>query len=308
MQLTKTTQDGRLKLVRSKDWIATNTLLLDVVPDLFGWIKLGRIRGKKKDFKLSAERPNALFNHTRMVRRMPVPNQKDRILGIIHQPLQKITNPLGIHGSFDHHKAHMPERADSRNHIQAKACSRGLDHGGLTDRSPGFSRMKIRAYSRFIFKVYAGPTLFGFFLYLRKDLFLPLGNGLWILLIGAVKGFLSGKPQLSEKPPDRTLTQSYPEFVFDGFSDQAPGPQRKGKLELAGVSLANQEIDPPDLRAVQFSRPSRAFAAFKGVPASGTVPGKPVVDAGSDKAQCFDDNFRAYARLDALLTGELKLP
>jgi hypothetical protein len=63
--------------------------------------------------------------------------------------------------------------------------------------------------------------------------------------------FLIGRPKLPEKATDRTLTEFCPKFAMDGFCDQTACPQSKVKPELTGITVANQEINPLDLRAVK---------------------------------------------------------
>ena len=91
------------------DCHAANSIGLEVFPDQFIWIAVGRIGWKKKQPQSAVRLSDKGFRLFRNVCGPPINNQKDRSLGADHQAFEKLDKDRGIHSAFFlDHEPHGP--------------------------------------------------------------------------------------------------------------------------------------------------------------------------------------------------------
>ena len=120
---------------------AANSVGLEVFPDQFVWIAVGRIGRQKKQPQsavLAVDKSSGLLGN---VGGATIDDQENRALGAGHQALEKLDEDRGIHPAlvFDH-EPHMAARGNRRDQAHAMARTCGFDDGGcapLTPRAPG---------------------------------------------------------------------------------------------------------------------------------------------------------------------------
>ena len=120
---------------------AANSVSLEVFPDQFVWIAVGRIGRQKKQPQsavLAVDKSSGLLGN---VGGAAIDDQEDRALGAGHQALEELDEDCCIHPAlFFDHEPHMAARGNRRDQAHAMARTCGFDDGGfapLTPRAPG---------------------------------------------------------------------------------------------------------------------------------------------------------------------------
>ena len=136
-----------LEIVLVGDRHAANSVGLEVFPDQFIWITVGRIGRKIKQSQsavLAVDKSSGFLGN---VGGSAIDDQENRALGAGDQALQKLDEDRGIHPAFFFdHEPHMASCGDRRNKAHAMARTRGFHDGRFTLLTPSAARMMIGAH------------------------------------------------------------------------------------------------------------------------------------------------------------------
>ena len=129
---------------------AANGVGLEVFPDQFVWIAVGRIGRKKKQPQsavLAVDKSSGLLGN---VGGAAIDDQENRALGAGHQALEKLDEDRCIHPAlFFDHEPHMAARGNRRDQAHAMARTCGFDDGGFAPLTPRMPRIMIGAHAAF---------------------------------------------------------------------------------------------------------------------------------------------------------------
>src|ERR1700756_653372 len=94
---------------------------LEIGPHKFVGIQFGRVSGQEEQLQSTIERLDEMASLLRSMGRMTVDDEKDRMLGVVHEAAEEFAEPLRVDGPLDHHEPQFPLGADRRKHVQAEA-------------------------------------------------------------------------------------------------------------------------------------------------------------------------------------------
>lgn len=152
--------------------------------------------------------------------------------------------------------------------------------------------MKIRSYTGLIAEIDIGLLLAGQRLDLRKFAIQPLLNNFRILLVGAMQRLLRGQSQFFEQAGYGNQIQFDIKLIHDQIAHHIACPQGKYKLELQGILHRHDVVDLFNLPPIELFRSAHKWLGLKCAGATFAIFSKPLVNAGTVKAQGLDNLFR----------------
>ena len=239
--------------------------------------------------------------------RMTVPHQEYFVLMTMHQTFQKLTYLLRSHSTLNNHKLHLSTRCYGCHHIQPKTGTCTFNNGGFAFQGPSGSGMKVRPNSRLVLKVNRGAVPFLHVSGFLENLLFPLLDQFGVSLVRTVQWFLTGESELVQQPANRSQAELYTKLTLDQRSNHRTFPQSKGKFQLPRVLVTNGTVYPSDPSIAKFFRPAAATACSQALPSTSTIPGQPVVNAGTGETECFNNSFRVLSSLHLLNRSDTNL-
>src|SRR3984957_4025550 len=238
-----------------------------------------------------------LTNQFCLVRWMSINDQKDLALHSSDQALEELAEHRGGDRTLHRHEAKVPQGIDRREHVEAKACSGGLDHRRLSYGCPGGASMVVRSDAGFVGKedqrafllrTFGDPGILGV---------LPALHAFRVLLPGPVQWSLRGEAEPLHQSTYRHLRQLHAELPNDQLPDDPQGPERVLKLELKRRLVADHSRQPRHLPGVELGRRTRYRLGCQRLLSAVVVRRQPSVDGSPIDPQSGRHRFRALARL-----------
>ena len=128
----------------------------------------------------------------------------------------------------------------------------------------------------------------------------PLQYKILVLLVGLFLRPLGAQSKFSQQAANGDFAQANVKLSFDQLSYHSPCPEGKFKFKLTWIDANNEAIQLLQLLAAQLWLLTRCLTATKGINATFSVLGKPLIDSTSCKPQGFYNNFRAFPSFNTL--------
>jgi len=130
-------EHGPMQLLRGTDTLATDGVVLEVIPDALIRIEFRRIRREEEQTETILDGLDELRHAAGFVSRMTIDNQKRHAICAMNQPLDKIKELRCADPPLNHHEAKFTLGTDRRDHVQTKPCTGAADHRGSALCRPG---------------------------------------------------------------------------------------------------------------------------------------------------------------------------
>lgn len=126
-------------------------VLFEMSPNVFGWVKFGRIGWQVFELNASTLFGDPVFDQTTSMDRSPIPDQGQGTGNLTQQRFKKLDDLLAFDASINDLKIEIQER-NTGNDRDAFPVEVVLKHGGLTSWRPGSNSMGFLTQSTFIKK------------------------------------------------------------------------------------------------------------------------------------------------------------
>jgi len=291
-------QHLRFQFIGACDDLSSNTVVLQVVPDLLAWIEFRRVAGKEEQVEHAIGSANKSGNKPGTMGRVTIDNQEHRPVRLVQQSFQKLDKYRGCKRSLDGHEARLPLSGYRRDQVETKPSPRRLNNRRLAPHRPGGAGVMIGPDTGLIPEIDDGPTLLRFRLDRRILLRKPLLNPDRILLKGPPKRLLRTQPKLIQQAANRGFAQPDAEFPLDQLPHHAARPQSKRKLKLPGIVRRYRVIQTLQLGSVELRPSPPPPMGPKGIPTARPVFGQPSENGADTNTQNLGHHRRRLAFLN----------
>ncbi|GEM_PF-4798440 len=235
-----------------------------------------------------------------------VQNQKDRCLGVGHQPLKKRTKFSGAYCPIYHHKTHVSTSCYCGNHRHSEMLS-GRSYGwGVPLLAPRCATVMTGRNICFITEVNRCSGLSGRFLNVGIFRGKPMFDSLGVLLNCPMKRLLRRKSHAAKNTAHCCLAHSDTILAIEGLAEHFGSPKSKGKEQLPRILFYGSE-QPFHLGRRKSWRAPEEFLGAKSIKSTLVVGSKPFIDATTGHPDRFDNNFGTFPCKNRLHSTNSKL-
>lgn len=137
-------------------------VLLELSPDVFGWIQLGSVGGQVVDFDAAVQAADGVGNDPAAMGGKAVPDQQDGPVYLLPQMSEEISNLLLSHGSFVEPEVELP-LSDPRGDGEVVPVELMLKNGRNSTWGPGAHPMGALTQAALVYEDDDPAFFLGFF-------------------------------------------------------------------------------------------------------------------------------------------------
>jgi hypothetical protein len=227
---------------------------LDVLPDLFVGVELGRVRWQVDDFEATLGGLDVGLDGLGLVDAVTVNDENDGLRRLQHELLQELQEHVSVDQTFVRHELHGALNANGRDHLYRGTGTGGAHDRGFPRQAPSGAAVVVAAHTGLVCEEHActrelGPLQDG-----GEFLGFPLGNQSAVLFLGAVQRPLRAEAQVVHDFADGWKTELDLELALNELGDEAQRPQAKVEAELVGSVCLHQKGQALQLLPVELGR------------------------------------------------------